>query len=367
MKRSIIFLFMLAVSVNSSRAQSLLKEATNSFARYGKTGQVAELVKAREQMDQAYSTRKDSAGYRNNLLRAMVYSTLAVTDSLRAHKYSKDPIDEAEYSLNKIAERKYLDQHEAEVLYIEKQLARAYLYKANKALADSRFYEAYTGYKQVNALSPGDANVVHNLAVISERLGYIEEALGYYHELIAEKPRLPDYYLTMAELYTDLHQQGKMIEILQLGHRRFPDNRDLLFKLLNTYADNQDYQAVASIIDDALKLDPDNLNLNYLAGFSYEFLGNRAKAQAFYKKMLAIDPNSYDGNYALGLLFLNSYLGNTKDEDQLFLAKRYLSKANEIDPNDVKGLRALVVLYKQTGDMMQLQKLNSKLNELILN
>jgi tetratricopeptide (TPR) repeat protein len=137
--------------------------------------------------------------------------------------------------------------------------------------------------------------------------------------------------------------------------------------LLNILSDNQDYQAVVSIVDDALELDPDNLSLNYLAGFSYDFLGNRTKAESFYKKMLAIDPNSYDANYALGLLFLNSYIRNTKKEDQLFLAKQYLSKANEIDPNDIKGLRALVVLYKQTGDMMQLQKLNSKLNELILN
>ncbi|HEY0897425.1 MAG TPA: TRAFs-binding domain-containing protein [Sphingobacteriaceae bacterium] len=358
---------MLTSSVSSSWAQSLIKEATNSFARYGKTQDAAELVKAREQVDKAYSTRKDSLGYRNNLVRAMIYSTLAATDSLRNYKYSKDPIEETTYSMSRIASQKYLDEHESEVAYIDNQLARAYLFNANRALSDSRFYEAFTGYRKVNELSPGDASVIHNLAVISEKLGYKEEALDYFGQLIEAKPGMPDYYLTMADLYTDLHQAGKMSEILLLGHRRFPENRDLLFKLLNTYADNQDYQAVVSIVDDALKLDADNLSLNYLAGFSYDFLGNQAKAQSFYKKMLEIDPNSYDGNYALGLLFLNSYLRNTKDESQLFLAKRYLSKANEIDPNDIKGLRALVVLYKQSGDMMQLQKLNSKLNELILN
>jgi len=367
MKRFCILLFMLTVAVNSLWAQSLVKEATNSFARYGKTQKVAELEKARKLIDDVYSTKRDTISLRNNLVRAMIYSTLAVVDSGRKYTYKKDPLEEVEFSVSKLHSPKFLDEHAPEIAYINKQLAKAYLFKANKALADSRFFESLNGYKKVDLLSPGEPAVIHNLAVISQKLGYKEESLQYYQQLIEDKPGLADYYLTMADLYTDLYQEAKMVEILELGHQRFPKNRDILFKLINTFSDKQDYPAVVKIIDNALALDPDNMSLNYIAGFSHEMLGDRSKAEAFYKKMLTMDVNSFDGNYALGLLYLNSYLRNTKKEDQLFLAKRYLSKANEIDPNDVKGLRALVVLYKQTGDMMQLQKLNNKLNELILN
>lgn len=366
MKRFCILLFMLA-SVNSLWAQSLVKEATNSFARYGETKKVADLEKARKLIDDAFATRRDSASHRNNLVRALVYSTLAVVDSGRKFSYKKDPIEEVQFSLDRLSNRKFLDEHQPELEHVNKLLAEAYLYKANKSLAESRFYESWIGYRKVNSLAPGDTSVIHNLAVIAMRLGYKEESLGYFARLIEERPAHPDYFLTMAELYTDLHQEAQMVEVLQKGLDWFPQNRDIVFKLLNYFSDKQDYPGVIEIVDDALALEPDNMSLNYLAGFSYEMIGDRGKAEAFYKNMLSIDANNFDANYALGLLFLNSYLRNTKKEDQLFLAKRYLSKANEIDPNDVKGLRALVVLYKQTGDMMQLQRLNNKLNELILN
>ena len=367
MKRFTLLLFMLTFSVNALRAQSLIKEAMNSFASYGQSQKIADLEKARKFIDDAYTTRRDSLGYRNNLTRALIYSTLAVIDSNRKYTYKKDPVEETEYCLGKLRSQKFLAEHEPEISFIRKQLAEAYLLRANKALSDSRFYEALTEYKKVYRLSEGESDVIHNLAVLSERLNFKEDAVQYYEELIEKKEAGPEYYLTVADLYTELNDPVKMQSTLQRGHRRFPQNRDILFKLLNTYTDQQDYQAIVTIINDAINLDPDNVNLNYLAGFAHEMTGNRSRAETYYKKTLELDPNSYEGNYALGLLYLNSYFRNTKKDEQMFLAKEYLTKANEINSNDVKGLRALVVLYKETGDMLQLQKLNNKLNELILN
>lgn len=368
MKRFCLLLFIIITgfSVNPLRAQSLVKDAMNSFAAFGKSGDIANLEKARKLIDDAYSTKRDSLGYRNNLTRALVYSTLAVVDSLRTLTYKKDPIAETEFSVAKLRSPKFLDEHEPEIAYVRDQLARAYLFKSNKALADFRYVDAISGYKKVDSLSPGSAGITHNLALLSQRLGFQEDAILYYRELI-ENSADPDYYLTLADLHGDLNETSEMLEILQRGHKHFPGNRDILFKLLNVYSDKHDYPAILTVINDALLLDEQNTSLTYLAGFSHEMVGNRLKAETYYKKTLSIDPNNYDGNYALGLLYLNSYLRNTQKDDLKGLARQYLTKANEINPNDVKVLRALVILYKETGDMLQLQKVNSKLNELILN
>ncbi|HEY1025700.1 MAG TPA: hypothetical protein VGE26_11090 [Sphingobacteriaceae bacterium] len=367
MKRYFLLLFIVtAFSVKPLRAQSLVKEAMNNFAAYGKSQEIDKLEKARKLIDAAYATRRDSLSYRNNLTRALIYSTLAVVDSARKFTYKKDPVAETEFSVAKLRSPRFLDEHEPEITFIKKQLALAYLFRSNRALADFRYYEALNGYKKVDSLSPQSSGVTHNLALLSQRLGLKEDAAGYYEELIESSPA-PDYYLTLSELYAELNEPSEMLRILQSGHEKFPRSRDILFKLLNTYTEKQDYPAVLTIIDDALALDGSDTDLTYLAGFSNEMTGNRLKAELYYKKTLAIDPNNYDGNYALGLLYLNSYLQNAHKEDQRLLAKQYLIKANEINPNDVKLLRALVILYKEAGDMLQLQRVNSKLNELILN
>ena len=83
-------------------AQSDLKEGNNNFALYTKNDDFKKLELAKKHADGAYQTTKDSASYKNNLLRSLVYSSLAIADDKRKLKYKKDPILEAEFSLNKL-------------------------------------------------------------------------------------------------------------------------------------------------------------------------------------------------------------------------------------------------------------------------
>jgi hypothetical protein len=51
----------------------------------------------------------------------------------------------------------------------------------------------------------------------------------------------------------------------------------------------------------------------------------------------------------------------------MYISKYYLTKANEIDPNELKVLSALSILYKNTGEKSELQKINNRINQLKLN
>ena len=101
MKRAVLFIAAI-VGTSSLFAQTPTKEAMNSFALYTSKREFSELEKARKNIDEAYKTRKDSLTYRNNLIRALVYSSLAFADSTRKLKYQKDPINEAVLSLNRL-------------------------------------------------------------------------------------------------------------------------------------------------------------------------------------------------------------------------------------------------------------------------
>lgn len=352
------------------KGQTPLKEAKNSFALFSKKQDFNELKKAKQQIDNGYKTKRDTFSYKVNLVRGLIYSTLAYVDSNRTVSYAKDPIDETLFSLRKLKNKKLNDEHEPEINFIRKQLANAYLNRANRQLKEYDYEKAYESYKWADSLSAKEAPLIkNNLAVLSQKLGYRSKAISYYEQLIENsETTLPSYYLTLASFYENEGDINKALEIIKRGRAEFPRNEDLLFKEINTYADNGEYASVLNVVNDALEYQPDNINLNYLAAFSYDITGKKKLAEEFYKKVISLDPNNYDANYSLGLLYLNTGLHSSGEEQEKHLTKAntFLNKALEIDPNAVNTLKSLSILYKLTGDMIKLERVNSKLNQIIL-
>lgn len=367
MKRHLILIMVLCCAGSSLSAQTLTKEAMNNFALYTSTAQFTHLEKARTAIDGAYKTRKDSSSYKNNLIRSLVYSSLAYADSTRKLKYVKDPIEETKFSFRRLKSPKLNDENKPELDFVVNQLVKAYLVIANKASVSEKYNEAYNAYLSVDSLDKHNYFVKHNLAILSERLGYSNRAIYYYEQLIDDKKRsLPAYYMALSNLY-DFKNSNRSLEVVRAGRSLFPGNKDLLFKEINIYVESGAYSEVERIVGDALKLDPDNVSLNYLAGFSYEIMGKKEQAIEYYQKVITLEPNNYEGNYALGLFYLNSYIKpNNNKESSLSLAKKYLNIAGEINPNSVNVLKSLAVLYNNTGDMVELERVNEKLKQFIL-
>ena len=112
--------------------QSNLKEGNNNFALYTKSGDFKKLEAARKHSDGAYSTPKDSVSYKNNLLRALVYSSLAVADSSRKLKYSDDPIQVAIHSFKLLNDKNLNYENEGEITFIRRKIAHAYQINAGR-------------------------------------------------------------------------------------------------------------------------------------------------------------------------------------------------------------------------------------------
>src|SRR5690606_2165057 len=261
-------------------------------------------------------------------------------------------------------------EHGGEISYIKKQLANAFLREAAKFLKDFNYEDAYDSYRWVDSLNSGTSPAVkHNLAVLSQRLGYRSRAIGYYEQLIEDKPKAsPVYYLALSELYEAQLDLNKSLDIIKKGREAFPHNQDLLFKEINIYADNGIYEKVAALIESALKFEPENISLIYLAGFSAQHSGMRKEAENYYQKIISLAPNNYDANYSLGLLYLRMYTEQkNKEAEVLDKASFYLNKAVEINPNSINVLKSLSILYKESGNMLKLEQVNNKLHQIILN
>ena len=262
-------------------AQSNYKESSNNFAMYTKSGELNKLENARKFIDEAYKTKRDSSNSRTNILRAMIYSSLAYADSNRTIKTAKDPIDISYDAIGKL-KRRDIESYESELKYSRQNLAAAHIFKANKALEKEDFQSAYDNYLKVRALKVDNKDVTYNLALLATQTGKNENAVDFYKQLLSTGNASPENYLELAQLYLKLNERQTALNVLQEGRTKFIDNQAILLQLIQLFAENKSYNAIVPIIDEALKADPENIELIYLAGFSNESEGNVEVSKKYY-------------------------------------------------------------------------------------
>lgn len=349
-------------------AQSNLKEGNNSFARYMQSKDFKQLETSRKFADDAFKTKRDSTTLKNILLRGLVYSTLAVADSNRTLEYTTDPNEIALAALKRLTNKSVDPEFQPQVDYIQQSLAKAYLIKANRAVLNANYEEAFHQYHMVDSIGGTAIDVKHNLAVLSSRLKKSEEAIHRYKALTAHtETSSPNYILTLADLYRKEGNNREMLNTLLTGRQQFPENKEVLFALINTYMAGEAYAAVVPLIGDAVAFDPENVKLNYIAGFANEMEGNIEAAKKYYGKVISLDANNFEGNLELGLLYLKEYVADPNNDEVQRRAQEYLLKANQIQPSEVNTLKSLAVLYEQSGDVIQQERVNNILNQLTIN
>lgn len=351
----------------SAHAQSNLKEGNNQYALYTKSGDIKQLDQARTHADNAYKTRRDSMGFRNNLLRALVYSTLSVVDSNRTKKYTEDPLITAELALEKLTDRQLSFENEPEIKHATRFVANGHLILANRALSSGKDQEAYDRFIKIHSMASDTYDVRHNLAVLSDRLGHHEEAIERYLELLqSPKTAKASYIQALADLYEKTSLDLGLVNILITGHEMYPEDRDILFRLINTYHARESYDAIIPLADQAVEMDPESTDLRYILAFAFEETGDIKRAKEQYEALIALDRNNYEGNLGLGLIHLQAYLDNPADRAPLNRAQDLLLRANQIKPSGVNTLRSLAVLYENKGDIIQLERVNNILDQLTL-
>ena len=148
------------------------KDAMNNFAQYTSGKDIKKLENARKLIDDAYKTKSDSNTFKNNLIRTLVYSTLARVDSNLKYSYKKDPLEVALHSLKFINNSKYREDAIAEITYIEAQLRQTYLYRANTSFKNRKYADALKYFTILDSIDKENIFITHNLALLCQELGY---------------------------------------------------------------------------------------------------------------------------------------------------------------------------------------------------
>jgi len=109
---------------------------------------------------------------------------------------------------------------------------------------------------------------------------------------------------------------------------------------------------------------PNNENVVYISANCYDHLNKFDKAESLYLHAIELNSSLYEPVYNLGVLYFKvGVLKHNSDDSakDISRARQWLEKAAEINPNDVKCLQLLQMVYTTTGNQDQLDKVSEKL------
>ncbi len=187
---------------------------------------------------------------------------------------------------------------------------------AQKMYEDEQFKEAAELYdfqvKLSDVVGEVDSVSLFNAGLCAERAGDTKMAADRYKKAAEIEYRVPSIYAIASSA---LRKDGRTDEakaLITTGQKKYPNNKDILFELVNMNLEAGDNEAAEASLSAAIAADPTNKQLYLTIGTIYLELKQEAKAEAALVKALELDPKYSDALYQLGAM----YVGTASDMKQ---------------------------------------------------
>jgi tetratricopeptide (TPR) repeat protein len=366
-RKIIIPVLVLLFTTSFAFCQSeVFKPVVNNLALYKKKKDLKFLGAAKKSIDSLFTTRADSSDLQKIVYRVVVNSSILYIDSLNTLKQPDNLLDQTVKWISKISGRKKISRYSDEMDYADRCIANVYIRKGFAYMYTSDFVNAQQAFLTAQEYAPSFKQLNFYIAYSNNKLGNLKDAAKYYSNLISTDSTRAEYIETISNIYKSLGDTTKALEALQKGRKRLPDDKLLLLDEANIYNNQKNYTALEPLLSTLLANYPNNADIAFVAANCYDHLNQFSKAEPLYLRAIDLNSAAYDPVLNLGVLYFKESLEKHGDNEQKYvaLAAQLLEKANEISPNDVRGLEVLQLVYEKTENKTQLMNVNNKLKEL---
>ncbi|UGU16172.1 tetratricopeptide repeat protein [Sinomicrobium kalidii] len=270
----------------------------------------------------------------------------------------------------------------------------------------------YLYYAASSAVNGEDYDTALKYYVELKELGYTGETTKYYatnkesgereelptkeqRDLMVkagthEKPeeektesRLPEIVKNIALIYSQKGDSEKAIEAVQEARKVDPEDINLLMTEANLYIKLGQKDKFREVMEQAIEKDPTNPMLYYNLGVISAEQGNKEQARKYYEKAIELDPE-YEASYMnMASLVLGeevaivdemNSLGTSQADNKRYdeLKKKreglykeaipYLQKLLEINPESVEATKTLMNIYGSIGEDAKYKEMKAKLD-----
>jgi len=343
----------------------VLKPVVNNLAYYKQKKDLKYLAAAKKSIDSLITNHADSADTKKIVYRAVVNSTIAYVDSANTLKLPVDFFNKTADLVDKLMAKKRLGVYQSEVEYAKRCIANVYIRRGFVFMSTSDFVNANQVFIKALKYAPSFTQLNFYIAYCSNKLGNMQDAAKYYTYLINADSTQSQYVEALSGIYRSMGDTSKALETVQKGRKLLPNDRLLLLDEANIYNNRKDYHALEPLLGQLLDIYPNNADIAFVAANCYDNLNRYDKAETYYQQAIELNGAAYDPVYNLGLLYFRESLVKTADKQKYIAnAIQLLDKANEISPNDIRGLQVLRLVYIQTQNKTQLINVNNKLKQL---
>jgi len=356
------FTVFLTASFAFGQSESL-KSVVNNLAFYKQKKDLKYLTNAKKSVDSLFRTHADSVDVAKNVYKVVVYSSIAYIDSLNKLKQSGDFFLALCRQVDKLSSNRKIYRYQPEMDYAKRCLANVYMRRGFSYMHISDYNGAIGCFQNAHKYAPSFNELNGYLAYANSRLGNLTLAAKHYSEVLKTDSTKAEYIEAASNAYKSIGDTSKALQILQKGRKHLPDDKFLLLDEANIYNNRRDYHGLASILPKLLDENGNNADITFIAANCYDHLDILDKAESLYLHAIELNSTNYDPVYNLGILYLKEGLRKHGDDSEKDIARsrQWLEKANEMSPNDVKCLQLLQMVYAQTGDHEQVDKINNKL------
>lgn len=184
-----------------------------------------------------------------------------------------------------------------------------------------------------------------NLFYVSYAEKNNSESKEYLQKLIDVNYQDPQIYSYYSNILVEEGKQDEALEILKTGREFFDTDVNLIIAELNYYLGQEDFLKAEELLTLAVQEDPNNHQLFFALGSSYDNLGNFEKAENAYKEAVDIKPDFYDALYNLGVMYYNKGGDMLKNANNIKDFKKYEIEKNKADETMLKGLPYIEKCY----------------------
>ena len=144
----------------------------------------------------------------------------------------------------------------------------------------------------------------------------------------------PNVYVFMAVAQGELNNNDKMLEYLQIGREKYPDNKELIDNHINAYIKLNREEEIIDQIKDMAKLYNEQVDYKYLLGNLYSNIESQIysvdSAVNYYNQVIDLDPNHVDSYYNMGIMYYNIASELSKQAGELGFDDESLKKYDQM-------------------------------------
>ena len=181
------------------------------------------------------------------------------------------------------------------------------------------------------------------LAELYYHLRMMDQCGKTLDEAVALQPYNPKAYLIQAFMMKDQRDTANYLRLLQLVIDQDPKEIKAFLELGYFYQQHNNPLAI-SYYQNALNVDPNNVEIRYNLGKMYQDMGQLEEAEQEYKTVIEIDPENIPALNNLGYLYLDEEIARYEEAADLF------TQAIEANPNFVYSVCNRGVAYEYLGE-----------------